>query len=109
MAMMMLWRHPKPSALADWLHDGESGRIGRHVAGCERCLAAMEDLSDLDETMRSDLSDALSTPMDLEERTARQLERRLREEAALTVFFELFATGWSTTTTLIDSEEDNDV
>ena len=71
-------------------------------------MAQLEELSDLDDSLVADLTDALAPPTDVEDRTARQVESRLRNEAAFTVFLDLFTVGWSATRTILDIEEDSD-
>ena len=36
-------RHPSQHALNAWLTTGESARVGRHLDGCEACLAVLEE------------------------------------------------------------------
>ncbi len=102
-------RHPSPPKLRQWLESGGPPRVGRHVDSCERCMTALDEMSILDDELVADLSDALAPPIDVEDRTAHQVERRLRDEAALTAFLSLFSVGWSATKTILDIEEDSDV
>ena len=101
-------RHPSQQQLQAWLESGGPSRVGKHVDGCERCMAQLEVLSDLDDSLVADLTDALAAPTDVEDRTARQVESRLRNEAAFTAFLDLFTVGWSATRTILDIEEDSD-
>ena len=101
-------RHPSQHQLQAWLESGAPWRVGKHVDGCERCMAQLEELSDLDDSLVADLTDALAPPTDVEDRTARQVESRLRNEAAFTAFLDLFTVGWSATRTILDIEEDSD-
>lgn len=105
---MMLRRHPSAARLHAWLEHGESGRVARHVAVCDRCLAALEDLSGLDDDLVAGIAEVLAPPPDIEDRTSVQLERRLRDEDALLAFADLFAIGWTTLRTIVAAEEDND-
>ena len=107
LAMSLMRRHRAPSRLQNWLESGESARVGRHVAECDRCLVALEELSDLDDGLVADLTEALSPPSDFEDRAAEQLERRLRNEDALLVFLDLFAVGWDTVRTIFHTEEES--
>lgn len=104
---MKLSRHPSSSELQAWLEAGTPARVGKHVDQCEKCLAALEQLSDLDDGLVADLTEALAAPVDIEDRAARQVADRLRNEAAFTAFIDLFAIGWSTTRTILDLEEDS--
>lgn len=105
--MSLLRRHPNPERLQAWLEAGEPNRVGRHVADCERCLATLEQLSDLDDALVADLAEALAPPTDFDDRTTEQLERRLRNEDAALVFLDLFAVGWDTVRTIFDPEEES--
>jgi hypothetical protein len=71
-------------------------------------MALLEELSDLGDSLVAELTDALAAPTDVEDRTARQVENRLRNEAAFTAFLDLFTVGWSATRTILDIEEDSD-
>ncbi len=104
--MSLIKRHPSAERLQNWLESGESSRVGRHVASCDRCLGALEELSDLDDGLVADLTEALSPPSDFEDRAAEQLERRLRNEDTLLVFLDLFAVGWDTVRTIFHTEEE---
>ena len=101
-------RHPSQAQLQAWLESGEPSRVGKHVDSCERCMALLEELSDLGDSLVAELTDALAAPTDVEDRTARQVESRLRNEAAFTAFLDLFTVGWSATKTILDIEEDSD-
>lgn len=105
---MKIRRHPNHHALHAWLVTGESVRVGRHVDGCEHCLALLEQLTSLDEALVADLGQVLAAPNGLEDRTASGVERRLRNEDALLTFFDLFAAGWATTKVILDLEEGSD-
>lgn len=101
-------RHPSQQQLQAWLERGAPTRVGKHVDNCERCMATLEELSDLGDSLVADLTDAFAAPIDVEDRTARQVENRLRNEAAFTAFLDLFTVGWSATKTILDIEEDSD-
>jgi hypothetical protein len=105
---MAMTRHPSHQQLQEWLETGAPTRVGKHVDDCERCMALLEELSDLDDSLVADLSDALAAPNDVEARTARQVESRLRNEAAFTAFLDLFTVGWFATKTILDIEEESD-
>ena len=105
----MMWRrHPDPLRLQAWLEQGDPQRVGRHVDRCERCMAALEELSDLDDTIVADLAEVLAPPRGFEDHTSSQLERRLRNEDALMTFLDLFAAGWDVARTIFHSEEELD-
>ena len=101
-------RHPSQQQLQAWLERGAPTRVGKHVDNCERCMATLEELSDLGDSLVAELTDAFAAPIDVEDRTARQVENRLRNEAAFTSFLDLFTVGWSATKTILDIEEDSD-
>ena len=101
-------RHPSQQQLQAWLERGAPTRVGKHVDNCERCMATLEELSDLGDSLVAELTDALAAPTDVEDRTAREVESRLRNEAAFTAFLDLFTVGWSATKTILDIEEDSD-
>ena len=101
-------RHPSQQQLQAWLERGGPTRVGKHVDNCERCMATLEELSDLGDSLVAELTDAFAAPIDVEDRTARQVENRLRNEAAFTAFLDLFTVGWSATKTILDIEEDSD-
>ena len=50
----------------------------------------------------------VAAPTGVEDRTARQVENRLRNEAAFTAFLDLFTVGWFATKTILDIEEESD-
>jgi hypothetical protein len=104
---MAMKRHPSHQQLQAWLETGGPSRVGKHVDTCERCMALLEELSDLGDSLVAELTDALAAPSGVEDRTAREVENRLRNEAAFTAFLDLFTVGWSTTKTILDIEEDS--
>jgi hypothetical protein len=106
--MSLFGRHPSTARLQRWLERGGPKRVGRHVADCERCMATLEELSNLDDTVVADIAEVLAPPEDVEARATEQLERRLRNEDALLVFLDLFAVGWDTARTIFQTEEDSD-
>ena len=105
---MRFRRHPSQQALGAWLSTGASIRVGRHVDGCEQCLATLEHLSHIDDALRAGIGQAMAAPTGIEDRTVNGVERRLRNEDALLAFFDLFTAGWSTTKVILDLEEDSD-
>lgn len=105
---MKLRRHPPADALRAWLETGAPERIGDHVAECERCLAAVERSTALDGALVAGLTDAVAAPADLTARTNAGVERRLRDEEALTTFLDLFAAAWPLAGIVFDTWEDFD-
>ncbi len=105
---MMFHRHPSPPRLQTWLERGTPSRVGRHVADCEHCLAALDGLSGLDDTLVAGLAEVLAPPAGIEDRTSGQLERRLRNEDALLTFLDIFSVGWTAMKLLFEDEEDLD-
>jgi hypothetical protein len=106
--MIGFGRHPSAVRLQSWLEHGEPGRVGRHIADCDRCMSALDELSEMDDVLVADLAEVLAPPAGLEARAAQQLERRLRDEDALLAFLDLFAVGWDTVRTIFQPEEDSD-
>ena len=100
-------RHPSNDDLQQWLESGEPARVGKHVDNCEQCMETLERLSGLDEELVADLTVAFEVPVDVERRAVRQVDKRLRNEAAFISFIELFTVGWSATKTILDIEEDS--
>jgi hypothetical protein len=105
---MNLRRHPSTTELGHWLEAGAPTRVGDHVASCERCMTAAEEASHLGHALVADLHDVLAMPEDLAARTRAGLERRLRDEAALVGFFDLFSSAWLLAGVVFDSQEDFD-
>jgi hypothetical protein len=101
-------RHPNAARLQAWLETGEPNRVGRHVAECERCMASVEELSLFDDSLRADIAEVWAPPSDVEDRTAQQLQRRLRNEEALLTFVDLFAVGWDAVRLVFHPEEEYD-
>jgi len=100
-------KRPSQTELREWLATGEPARITRHLEHCETCTQVLETATDLDERIVADLTEAFAAPEDVESRTARQVERRLRNEEAFLSFLDLFNIGWSTAKTVLDIEEDS--
>lgn len=90
----MTTRHPGRRRLQRWLDTGNPRRVAHHIETCERCQEILEDLSALDDSTVADLQAATTPPVDLRERTTDGVDARLRDEAALTAFGDLFAIGW---------------
>lgn len=99
-------RHPTRRRLQRWLDTGETRRVSNHIDDCEHCQATLEDLTALDEELVADLQAATSPPEDLTERTRGGVDARLRNEAAIVAFADLFAIAWDVTRVLIDTESD---
>lgn len=90
----MTTRHPSRPRLQRWLDTGNPRRVANHIETCEHCQEILEDLSALDESTVADLQAATTPPEDLRERTTDGVDARLRDEAALVAFGDLFAIGW---------------
>lgn len=97
-------RHPSRRRLQQWLAGGAPRRVDRHVAGCDPCQTVLEELSALDDDLVADLHDTVSPPADLADRTTGGVEERLRDEAALGTFLDLFSIGWAVARTVVDPE-----
>lgn len=98
----MIARHPSPRRLQRWLETGEPRRVDRHIDECELCQAALETLSELDEETVADLQAATTPPADLAERTHGGVDGRLRDEAAVGAFLDLFTIGWDVVRCVLD-------
>jgi hypothetical protein len=101
---MTMKRHPSRRQLQQWLTGESPGRVDRHVDACEQCEALLEELSALDENLVADLHDAVTPPLDLADRTTDGVGERLRDEAALATFLDLFTVGWATARAIVDPE-----
>jgi hypothetical protein len=99
-------RHPNRRRLQRWLDTGEPRRVSNHIEGCADCQEVLETISALDEEMVADLQAATTPPADLRERTQGGVDGRLRDEAALGAFLDLFTIGWDVTRCLVDPESD---
>jgi len=99
----MTTRHPDQDALRRWLATGGPAKVDRHVGECDECQEALERLSALDETTRTDLASATTPPEGLRSRTQHGVDDRLRDEAAFGAFLDLFTIGWSFTRAVLDS------
>jgi hypothetical protein len=97
-------RHPSRRRLQQWLVGESPRRVDRHVEGCEHCEALLEELSALDVSTVADLHDAVTPPSDLANRTTDGVGERLRDEAALATFLDLFTVGWATARAIVDPE-----
>ncbi len=99
-------RHPSRQRLQRWLETGEPHRIDRHIDDCEVCQTALETLSELDEETVADLQAATTPPADIAERTHGGVDDRLRDEAAVGAFLDLFTIGWDVARCILDPTTD---
>ena len=97
-------RHPTRRRVQQWLAGDASRRVERHIAECEQCHALLEELSALDDELVAELHQAVTPPADLADRTADGVSERLRDEAALGAFLDLFTIGWAATRAIVDPE-----
>ena len=97
-------RHPSPERLMGWLESGSPDRVGRHIDACETCMATIEDLSELAPALVAHLGTTLAAPGEVELRTARAVDARLRDRAALSVLADLFTVGGEWTRLMLDDE-----
>ncbi len=106
----MIHRHPSRKQLQLWLDIGASRRstrrTERHVAECEHCHDALEELTELDEAIIADLQLATAPPDDLTARTQVGVDDRLRNEAAIGSFLDLFTIGWDVARTVLDPADE---
>ena len=100
----MTARHPNRRRLQRWLDTGEPRRVARHIDACAHCQEVLEDLSALDEELVADLQAATTPPEDLTDRTQGGVDARLRDEAAVGAFLDLFTIAWDVTRTLVEPE-----
>ena len=100
--------HPDRSALLEWLHTGEPKRVDRHIADCEHCQSALDELSKIGDDLKGDLTAALDPGEDLSVRTTDGVRSRLRDEAALGAFLDLFTIGWDVVRTMTDGASTHD-
>lgn len=100
----MTTRHPSRPRLQRWLDTGDPRRVANHIDTCEQCQQTLDELTALDETTVADLQAATTPPEDLRERTTGGVDARLRDEAALTAFGDLFAIGWDVVRAVIEPE-----
>jgi hypothetical protein len=98
----MTTRHPTRRRLQRWLDTGGPRRVESHVEACEHCQQILDELTVLDEATVADLQVATTPPQDLHERTTGGVDARLRDEAALTAFADLFTIGWDVVRAVVD-------
>ncbi|RMH72769.1 MAG: hypothetical protein D6683_13760 [Actinomyces sp.] len=99
---MKLTRHPRRRRLRRWLDGAGSERVTRHIEQCARCQEELEALSALDAAVVEELDAALTVPDDVSRRTREALESRLRSEAALGVFVDLFGVAGDLVRLVVD-------
>ncbi|HSL58286.1 MAG TPA: hypothetical protein VK866_10635 [Acidimicrobiales bacterium] len=102
-------RHPSDARLAAWLEHGQPASVGRHVEGCDDCLARAEAASDLHPDTRAGLSSATSPDTDLRARTTAGVRDHLDDEEALSVLADLFGLAWGVTRAVLDRSPLGDV
>lgn len=99
---MKLTRHPRRRRLHGWLQGAGSERLTRHIEQCARCQEELEALSALDPGVVEELDAALAVPGDVSRRTREALESRLRSEAAVGVFVDLFGVAGDLVRLVVD-------
>lgn len=97
-------RHPSRRALVKWLDSGGPGRVDRHISECGHCQEQLDKISALDESTREVLVAATEPPSDLTDRVSDGVDERLRDEAAMGAFADLFAIGWDLVRCVIDPD-----
>ena len=97
-------RHPNRQQLQRWLDTGETRRVAKHIDACLRCQEVLEETSALDDNLVADLQAATDPPDDLRERTQGGVGLRLRNEAVLGAFLDLFTIGWDVARTVLDPD-----
>lgn len=97
-------RHPNRQQLQRWLDTGEPRRVAKHIDTCLACQEVLEKSSALDDDLVADLHAATDPPDDLRERTQGGVDLRLRNEAVLGAFLDLFTIGWDVARTVLDPD-----
>lgn len=95
-------RHPSRERLKAWLETGETRRVESHIDRCDRCQSILEELSELDDAVLVDLQTMVTAPDDITDRTNSGLDERLRDEAAVGAFLDLFAIGWDVVRSIVE-------
>jgi len=102
-------RHPSRQRLQRWLDTGETRRVEAHIDQCQHCQSVLEDLTALSDEVVAELQTATAAPADLTARTNDGVDERLRNEAALGAFVDLFTIGWDVVRAIVDPITDSEL
>lgn len=98
----MSWRHPSDTVLGRWSAGNPSRRAARHAEHCSLCLDRLEQLTELEPRLRSELEADQMPREALEARLWDRLEARIANREAITVFTEMMDVGPETTRLLLE-------
>ena len=102
----MSWRHPSDSTLGRWSAGTTSRRAARHAEHCPMCLERLEQITELEPRLRSELAADLMPRPALETRLWERLEARIAEREAISVLAELMDVGPETSRLLLEGTAD---
>ncbi len=104
----MISRHPSKKVLGQWLADHATPSVDQHVATCQRCSVALDDLAtaETDGLLQAALASALEPPTDLVPRLEARVVERLDSRRVFGYMADLFGAGLETTRLLLDLPED---
>lgn len=101
---MRRFRHPNRADLQAWL-DGDRPNIDEHLATCDRCATALEEL---DAPPAAPIAQALAqvyeAPTDLSERLERRVADRLDSQVMFGIVSDLFGAGLETSKIILTEE-----
>ncbi len=104
----MSLRHPRTTALQEWLLGAVDDDVEDHVGTCQRCATALEELDTQEEVAIGDaLAEALAPPEDLTERLVAGVNARLSSRQVMGVIADLFGAGIETTRLLLIEDTDD--
>lgn len=100
-------RHLSDAALSSWA-DGRAHRgAARHVEHCPLCLDRLEQMTELEPGVRSDIEASLMPLRSLEEALWDRLEARVADREALSLVTDLIDVGPATSMLLLGGAEDD--
>jgi len=103
----MTWRHPSDTTLGRWSAGSRSRRAARHAEHCPMCLERLEQITELEPQIRSELeADRMPRPS-LEKMLWDRLEARIADREAISVFTELMDVGPETSRLLLEGTVDD--
>jgi hypothetical protein len=103
----MSWRHPSDTTLGRWSAGTRSRRAARHAMHCPMCLERLEQITELEPQIRSELEADLMPRPSLEEALWDRLQARIAEREAISVFTELLDVGPETSRVLLEGTVDD--
>lgn len=97
--------HPSVGKLSDWLEGGDADeKLDRHLGGCERCAARLEDLAPPPADLRVPLARALQPPADLVPRLQSNVRKSLENRQDLGLLAQMLGLPLRTARLLLDEE-----